>query len=307
VVVRIETERLILRPLTVDDLDDFLELHTQPTVVEFLGPTTPELARERLELCERTWQERGHDLITLVERSSGRFVGRTGLKYWPQFNETEVGWVLHRRAWGLGYATEAARAVIDWGFKTFPLPYITAMIRPDNGRSLGVARRLGLTPVRDDSVYDIPVIVHATSRERWGADERPDQVTALLAHVAEWAGSRSDIVAVAVVGSQARGAARTDSDLDLVLLTRVPERYTREESWAQEIGGAQVRGSAHRGVLFEQRVRTASGLELDLGIGPPRWASTQPVECGTARVAREGLRIVYDPEGILARLIEAVA
>lgn len=306
-VVRIETERLILRPMGRQDLEDFVELHAEPTVVEFLGTTTPELARERLELCERTWQERGHDLITLIERSSGRFVGRTGLKYWPQFNETEVGWVLQRRGWGHGYATEAARAVVDWGFRTFPLPYITAMIRPDNGRSLGVARRVGMTPIRDDSVYEIPVIVHAASREEWGADGRPDEIPALLAHVAEWAGRRSDVVAVAVVGSQARGTARADSDLDLVLLSRAPELYIREESWAQEIGGAQVRGSAHRGVLFEQRVRTASGLELDLGIGSPRWASTQPLDCGTARVAREGLRIVYDPEGILARLKVAVA
>jgi RimJ/RimL family protein N-acetyltransferase len=305
--MRIETERLILRPLGVDDLDDFLELHSQPTVVEFLGPAAPELARERLELCERTWAERGHDLIAMIERSSGRFVGRTGLKYWPEFNETEVGWVLNRAAWGHGYATEAAGAVIDWGFQTFPLPYITAMIRPDNGRSLGVARRLGLTPIREDSVFEIPVIVHGISRETWGADEQPEEVEALLSHVAEWAGGRSDLVAVAVVGSRARGPARGDSDLDLVLLSCDPERYFREESWAQEIGGAQVRGSAHRGMLFEQRLTTAAGLELDLGIGPPHWASTQPLDAGTERVAREGLRIVYDPEKVLARLKEAVA
>lgn len=307
VVIRVETERLLLRPLGPGDLDDFLELHGQPEVVEFLGPTTPELARERLELCERAWRERGHDLIAMIERSSDRFVGRTGLKYWPQFNETEVGWVLHRPALGHGYATEAARAVIGWGFQTLPVPYITAMIRPDNGRSLGVARRLGLTPIRDDSVFGIPVIVHAISREIWGAEKQPDEVAALLDHVAEWARSRSDIVAVAVVGSRARGTARGDSDLDLVLLSHDPERYTREESWAQEIGGAQLQGSAHRGLLFEQRLTTAAGLELDLGIGSPRWASVEPLDAGTARVTREGLRIVYDSEGLLARLRAAVA
>jgi RimJ/RimL family protein N-acetyltransferase/predicted nucleotidyltransferase len=305
--MRIETERLILRPLGLGDLEDFLELHRQPEVVEFLGPAAPEPARERLELCERTWAERGHDLIAMVERSSGRFVGRTGLKYWPQFNETEVGWVLHRAEVGQGYASEAARAVIDWGFNTFPLPYITAMIRPDNGRSLGVARRLGLTPIREDSVFEIPVIVHATSREAWGAGQQPDEVGALLDHVARWASDRPDMVAVAVVGSRARGTARRDSDLDLVLLSRDPERYFREESWAQEIGGAQVRGSAHRGLLFEQRLTTASGLELDLGIGSPHWASVEPLDAGTARVAREALRVVYDPERLLARLREAVA
>jgi RimJ/RimL family protein N-acetyltransferase/predicted nucleotidyltransferase len=305
--MRIETERLMLRPLGIQDLSDVLELHRQPAVIEFLGTTTPGLASERLELCERTWVQRGHDLIAMIERSSGRLVGRTGLKYWPQFNETEVGWVLHRGAWGRGYATEAARAVIDWGFQTFPLPYITAMIRPDNSRSRGVARRLGLTPIREDSVQEIPVIVHATSREAWGAERESDQAAAMLDHVAQWARSRPDMVAVAVVGSRARGTARGDSDLDLVLLSRDPERYFRDESWAQEIGGAQVQGSAHRGALLEQRLTTASGLELDVGIGSLRWASTEPLDRGTARVTREGLRIVYDPERVLARLTETVA
>jgi RimJ/RimL family protein N-acetyltransferase len=305
--MRSGTERLILRPLGLEDLDDVLELHGQPTVVEFLGPTTLAHSRERLEQCERAWQERGHDLMAMIERASGRFVGRTGLRYWPQFNETEVGWVLDRAAWGHGFATEAARAVIEWGFRTFPLPYITAMIRPDNGRSLGVARRVGLTPIRDDSVFEIPVIVHATSPERWGADKHSDDVATMLDHVAEWAASRSDIVAVALVGSQARGTARRDSDLDLVLLSRDPELYIQEESWAQEIGGAQLQGSAHRGLLFEQRLTTASGLELDVGLASPRWASTDPLDAGTARVAREGMRIIYDPEQVLARLREALA
>ena len=59
-----------------------------------------------------------------------RFVGRIGLRYWPQFGETEAGWAMSRQVWGRGYATEAARAAIEWGFATLPLPYVTAMVRP---------------------------------------------------------------------------------------------------------------------------------------------------------------------------------
>lgn len=305
--MQIETSRLLIRPLGPGDLDDYLELNQQPLVIEFLGSTTPELARQRLELCERVWEERGHDLMAVIESSSGRFLGRTGLRYWTQFNETEVGWVFHRRAWGQGYATEAARAVIDWGFRTLPVPYITAMIRPDNGRSLGVAGRLGLTPIRDDSVYDIPVIVHATDRRRWGAGRQPDEIESLLTHVAAWATGQADLVGVALVGSRARGSARPDSDADLVFLTRDPERYLWREEWAQAVGGSEIQGSARRGMLVEQRLRTPSGLELDVGIGSPRWASLDPLDCGTARVVREGCRIIHDPEGLLARLRSAVA
>ena len=53
--------------------------------------------------------------------------------------EPDDHWALHQAAWGHGYATEAARACLEWGFASFPLPYITAMVRPDNSRSLGVA------------------------------------------------------------------------------------------------------------------------------------------------------------------------
>jgi RimJ/RimL family protein N-acetyltransferase len=305
--IRIETPRLLLRPMSSADLDELLELHRQPAIVEFLGATTPELARQRLELCERTWEERGHDLMAVVERSSDRFVGRVGLRYWPEFNETEAGWALRREVWGKGYATESARAVIDWGFGALPLGYVTAMVRPDNSRSLAVARRLGLTPIRDDVLRGVPVIVHAIDRERWGLGAQPDELEQLLEHVAEWARSQDDLMAVALVGSRTRAASGPDSDVDLVFLSRDPARYVEQEEWAQELGASAVQASARRGVLTEQRLRMASGLELDVAIGGPTWASSEPVDPGTARVVREGCRVIHDPEGVLARLQGAVA
>ena len=183
----IQTERLALRPMTVGDVDQVVDLHRQPAIIEFLGSTTPDQARERLELCERNWRERGHDLMAVVERSSDAFVGRVGLRYWPEFDETEAGWAMRREVWGRGYATEAGRAAIEWGFSTFPLPYVTAMVRPDNSRSLGVARRLGLRPIRDDVLHGLPVIVHAVDRAAWGTETRSDETERLLGHVAEWA------------------------------------------------------------------------------------------------------------------------
>jgi RimJ/RimL family protein N-acetyltransferase len=90
------------------------------------------------------------------------------LKYWPQFQETEAGWLLRRDAWGHGYATEAARACVDWGFATLPVPYVTAMIQPENTRSIQVAQRLGFEPVREDVLLGEPVVVHSVKR---GASE----------------------------------------------------------------------------------------------------------------------------------------
>jgi RimJ/RimL family protein N-acetyltransferase len=307
--VRIETDRLILRPLSVSDLEDVVALHREPAVVEFLGPVSRAEALERLRSVEQAWLDRGHDLLAILERSSGRFVGRVGLRHWPQFGETEVGWALPRHALGHGYATDAARACMDWGFASFPFPYVTAMIRPDNSRSLAVARRLGMEPIRDDVMFGVPVVAHAIRRDQWTEDRpnRDEEVEHLLERVAAWAGTQPHLLGVAVVGSQAARSTRPDSDLDLVFLSSDPERYIDDEVWAHELCGGEVRATARRGLLAEQRVMTAWGLELDVGIVPARWASVSPVEPGTAHVARGGLRIVFDPEGSLARLERAVA
>ena len=106
-------------------------------------------------------------MFALLDRRDGRFLGRAGLRYWPQFDETEIGWVLRRDAWGWGYASEAAGAILGWGFEVVPAPYFTAMIDPDNERSIRVARRLGLSPLRRDVLAGVPVVVYAVAREDW--------------------------------------------------------------------------------------------------------------------------------------------
>ncbi len=77
--------------------------------------------------------------------------------------------MLRREAWGHGYATEAVRACVDWGFAMLPVPYVTAMIHSENTRSTRVARRLGFEPVRKDVLLGDPVIVHALERESWAS------------------------------------------------------------------------------------------------------------------------------------------
>jgi RimJ/RimL family protein N-acetyltransferase len=163
--VLIETRRLRLRPFGAEDLDNFAALHSDPEVTEFIRPLSHAEAKQRLDRDEEEWCERGHGLLAILDRSSETFLGRCGLKYWPQFDETEVGWVLRREAWGKGLATEAGRACIDWAFRDFDVPYVTAMISPANSRSVRVAERLGLTPLRDDVLLEERVVVHKLDRQ----------------------------------------------------------------------------------------------------------------------------------------------
>jgi RimJ/RimL family protein N-acetyltransferase len=165
--VRLETERLLLRPLAIVDIDDLVALGEDPEVSRFVDQLGRAAAEERVRSTEREWRQRGSGMFAVVDRGKGGFLGRVGLRYWPQFEETEIGWVLRRDAWGKGYATEAARACLDWAFAKLDLPYITSMIHPENTASLQVAHRLGMSELRRDVLEEERVIVFSTNRDEF--------------------------------------------------------------------------------------------------------------------------------------------
>jgi hypothetical protein len=98
-----------------------------------------------------------------------------------------------------------------------------------------------------------------------------------------------------------------DSDADVVVLTNRKETYVTSKGWIEAAAGQQARIVSTRewGPLTERRVVLASGFEIDFGFAPTSWADTAPVDPGTARVVSDGFRILHDPDGLLARLIEA--
>jgi RimJ/RimL family protein N-acetyltransferase len=164
--VRLETERLTLRRLTHADADGLVELFNDPEVRDFIAVNgyTHANAVARIAADEHEWTELGHRVLAIEERSSGRFAGRIVLWDWPQFAETELGWTLLPDARGRGIATEAARAVADWGFANLEVPYLISLIDPANERSIAVAERLGMTVLRRDELDGEPHLVYGLSR-----------------------------------------------------------------------------------------------------------------------------------------------
>ncbi|MFI6401595.1 GNAT family N-acetyltransferase [Streptomyces sp. NPDC050548] len=160
----IEAERLLLRPLGVADVDAFVALHADDRVNRFVGSYSRQQALERLRLIEGQWAERGHGLCAVELKAGGGFIGRAGLNHWPVFDEVEIGWTLKAEAWGHGYATEAARACLEWGFANLEADYFTAMIHPGNTASVRVADRLGFTLLRDDVLMGKSVTVYSLDR-----------------------------------------------------------------------------------------------------------------------------------------------
>ena len=139
------------------------------------------------------------------------------------------------------------------------------------------------------------------------ASGRTREVEALLDGARAWAAERPDVAAVALVGSWARGAPGRGSDVDLVVLTSDPSVYTEREDWIEGLapGGELVRTEDWVAIV-ERRLRLPSGLEVEVGIGHPSWADAAPVDPGTLRVVRDGLRVVYDRDRLLAGLIAAL-
>jgi RimJ/RimL family protein N-acetyltransferase len=165
--VRIETERLILRRLREGDADALVELFNDPEVRRFIAvkqPYTRGDALARIRMDQHEWNELGHRIVAIEERSTGRFAGRVMLLDWPQFRETEVGWTLLAEARGKGIATEAARALADWGFANLEVPYLISLIDPANEPSKAVADRLGMSVLRHDELDGEPHLVYALRR-----------------------------------------------------------------------------------------------------------------------------------------------
>ena len=131
----------------------------------------------------------------------------------------------------------------------------------------------------------------------------PVNVSAFLEAFCQWAQLRPDIEAVVLVGSYARDAATEDSDVDLVVLTSGVERYLRDRSWLSLFGDVNVGECLQEdyGRVTSLRAFYDGGLEVEFGFTTPDWAD-KPVDEGTLSVVRNGMKILYDPKGVVDRM-----
>jgi RimJ/RimL family protein N-acetyltransferase len=149
----IETERLVLRRWIDADREPFIAIVTDPAVGEWLGGArTQEQALSDFDRMQSFWEEHGCGWLALVRASDGAVIGRVAcrrvLPEWkhPMGSVVEVGWALAADAWGHGYASEGAAAMLDWGFRNLAVPEIYAWTAATNLRSQAVMKRIGMTP-----------------------------------------------------------------------------------------------------------------------------------------------------------------
>jgi RimJ/RimL family protein N-acetyltransferase len=151
----------------------YAELNADPRVAEWLsGPLTPTESDEIALWANERWATDRLGLIAVERRADGRFLGMCGLhRQSSRPQDVEVAWRLAHEHWGHGYATEAGRAWLAYGFETLGLDRIISMTDETNARSLAVMRRLGLTYLENDVITDNGVtfdsVIYAITRSQW--------------------------------------------------------------------------------------------------------------------------------------------
>lgn len=162
--LHLETKRLGLRPLALDDLDDVASLLGDAEALRFWGgPLDREGARHWIERNIARYDADGFGRCAVVLRETRELVGDCGLITTTVEGqpEVELGWIVRRRYWGKGIATEAAAAWLDFAFDTLGRERIVSMVSAENVASRRVAEKLGMTVEREAMWGDRPHLMYS--------------------------------------------------------------------------------------------------------------------------------------------------
>ena len=170
--IRLETDRLVLRPPVLKDFDAWARLALDEEVMRHLGGVQPRaIAWRNFAFTVGSWHLQGFCGFSVIDKASGEWAGRVGPLQPEGWPGSEVGWTLARQFWGRGYALEAATVAIDWAFVHLGWSEVIHCISSDNAASIAVATKLGSCRLRTATMpapYEGLVIdVWGQSREEW--------------------------------------------------------------------------------------------------------------------------------------------
>ena len=166
----LETKRLILRHLAPDDLDSLFALYSDPEVRRYFpeGTLTYEETKKELE-----WFLDGHPehpelgLWATIHKETNQFIGRCGLLPWTidERPEVEVAYMLAKEYWGQGLGTEAAQAILEYGFEQLQLSRLICLIDRENLASVKVATKIGMTFEKEGEDEKGPFLLYSRNKQ----------------------------------------------------------------------------------------------------------------------------------------------
>lgn len=191
----LESDRLLLRPFTPEDLEFLNALHADPDVARYIGygePRTESENRELLDNIFRAYEKEGFGHLAVASKDSGELLGRCGLSlleveaapdhghpprwFWNRgsapadveiVRRIEIGYTFAKAHWGHGYATESAAVVRDFAFESLQYGELMAAIAPDNHASINVAKKLGLSFRGPIMAFGKPAKQYQIDRDEW--------------------------------------------------------------------------------------------------------------------------------------------
>lgn len=171
----LETKRLILRRMVLEDLDDLFALYRDPEVRRYFpeGTLTQDETKEEIE-----WFLNGHPdnpqlgLWATIHKETNRFIGRCGLLPWfiDQNHEVEVAYLLSKADWGQGLGTEAAQGIVQYAFENLQLSRLICLVDRENQASIRVALKIGMAFEKEGEDEKGPYLLYSISSERANSD-----------------------------------------------------------------------------------------------------------------------------------------
>lgn len=165
----LDTPRLRLRQFNVEeDLDAYTtRIFADAEVLRYLpkrDAPPAERAQKTMEFFNIHWTQYPYGPWAVVEKASGELIGHCGLRFIPDIQETEVLYAFGKAYWGRGYATEAARASVDFGFNQIGLDRIVALAVPENIASRKVMEHCGLAFEKETHLFGLDVVYYSLNR-----------------------------------------------------------------------------------------------------------------------------------------------
>lgn len=145
--VFIETQRTILRNLTIEDAEDFFALNLDKEVLKYTGDQPFENIQKSKDFLKNydQYEKYGVGRLAVIEKVTSKFIGWCGLKYNPEKEEFDIGFRFFRNYWNKGFATETAKKCLDYGFEELGIARIVGRAMKDNHASIKVLEKIEMT------------------------------------------------------------------------------------------------------------------------------------------------------------------
>lgn len=166
----LETERLLIRPFSENDLDKLIELRLDEEVIKYLGGRrmqNPEAIAKRLQFYIECYAKFGFGMSAMIWKETNEMFGWSGLQPLGETSEVEVGYGMIKEFWRRGIGYECAKAWLEYGFEIAGLERIVAVAYPENTGSRRIMEKLGMSYEKTETHYGAECVFYAVSKDKF--------------------------------------------------------------------------------------------------------------------------------------------